>query len=53
MTDTNPFYAAPQFYYQSGLLYSQMAEFDLVSNQTRYKDKLAGFLEAREREREG
>ncbi|KAJ8089646.1 hypothetical protein PM082_014907 [Marasmius tenuissimus] len=34
----------------SGLLYSQMAEFDLVSNQARYKDKLSVFLEAREKE---
>ncbi|KAJ8089632.1 hypothetical protein PM082_014890 [Marasmius tenuissimus] len=46
-------FQAPQFYFQSGLLYSQMAEFDLVSNQSRYKDKLSLFLEAREREREG
>ncbi|KAF9254082.1 hypothetical protein L218DRAFT_631459 [Marasmius fiardii PR-910] len=39
-------------YYQSGLLYSQMAEFDRISNQTLYKDKLLSFLQARETERQ-
>ncbi|KAL0568591.1 hypothetical protein V5O48_013391 [Marasmius crinis-equi] len=41
-----------QYYYQTGLLYSQMAEFDLVTNQTRYKERVLGFLRARDRERE-
>ncbi|KAG7092031.1 hypothetical protein E1B28_008412 [Marasmius oreades] len=40
-------------YYQSGLLYSQMAEFDRISNQTLYKDKLLSFFQSRENEREG
>ncbi|KAL0567875.1 hypothetical protein V5O48_014116, partial [Marasmius crinis-equi] len=42
----------PQYYYQLGIFYSQMAEFDLVRNQTQYKDKLLAFLQARDSERE-
>ncbi|KAG7092032.1 hypothetical protein E1B28_008413 [Marasmius oreades] len=42
----------PKYYYQCGLLYSQMAEFDRISNQKLYKDKLLSFLQSRENERE-
>ncbi|KAL0571090.1 hypothetical protein V5O48_010872 [Marasmius crinis-equi] len=36
--------------YHSALLYAQMAEFDLLSNGTRYKDQLARYLQTRKGE---